>query len=106
MEPFNERPPLELNGKQTRMLRSMGHHLRPVVTLGKEGFTEKALTQLKQCLTAHELVKIKILETCPINRTEASRRLAQQTGASLVQVLGRTILLYLPHPDKPVIHLP
>ena len=98
--------PMELTGKQKRFLRGLGHSLRPVVTAGKQGLTDRLLHELEQCLTAHELVKVKVLESCPLSREELGPRLAEATGSALAQTLGRTLLLYRPHPEEPGLVLP
>lgn len=91
---------LKLTGKQARHLRALGHKLKPIVMVGKEAVTEKLTTSCKEQLAVHELIKVKILESCPQDRKEVATELAQQTGASIAQILGRTILLYLPSPAQ------
>lgn len=83
-----------LTGKQVRHLRALGHHLKPVVLIGKEGVSTSLITTIDECLLDHELLKIKLLETCPADRREAALEIAQKTGSCVAQVLGRTILLY------------
>jgi RNA-binding protein len=97
---------MELSGKQRRFLRALGHHLKPEIQIGKHGVTPALIEQLEHCLLAHELVKVKVLEASPIGREEAGRALAGATGGGLAQTLGRTLLLYRPHPEEPKIELP
>jgi RNA-binding protein len=83
-------------------LRAAGHHLSPVVQVGKEGVTAPVLRQLDRALLDHELVKVKIGSETPEDRFEAAEALlAGAPGAGLVQILGRTLLLYRRHPKKP-----
>jgi RNA-binding protein len=82
-----------LTGKQRRALRAMGHHLEPVVIVGQSGVTEGVLSAVTQALNDHELIKVKINEG-PETRQEAAARMAEGTGAELVQLLGRTALLF------------
>lgn len=96
---------MELTGKQKRTLRALGHHLRPGITVGKQGVAETVLGQLEDNLLAHELVKVKVLRTCPLDTGDVAERLSHATGAVLAQSVGRTLLLYRPHPEKPVIQL-
>lgn len=84
-----------------RRLRAAGHHLAPVVQVGKEGVTEAVLRQLDGALAAHELVKVKIGTESPEDRFEAAGRLGAESGAAVAQVLGRTVLVYRKHPEKP-----
>lgn len=87
-------------------MRALGHHLKPVVQVGKEGVTPAAAAAADQALRDHELIKVKVGESCPLARQEAADALAAATGSEIAQVLGRTFLLYRPDPEEPGIHLP
>lgn len=97
---------MNLTGKQRRYLRAMGHGLKPIITIGKQGLSAALLRELDQCLLAHELVKVKILESCPVSRDDAGAELSAATASALAQTIGRTVLLYRPHPEEPRIELP
>ncbi|SDE14312.1 ribosome assembly RNA-binding protein YhbY [Desulfuromonas thiophila] len=94
-----------LTGKQIRHLRALGHHLQPVVLIGKEELSSRLLGSVEEALASHELIKIKLQEGCLTDRREVASQLAQACNAQQVQVLGRTILLYRPS-DKNRIELP
>lgn len=96
---------MKLNGKQIRFLRGLGHHLQPVVMIGKEEVTSRVITAAEEALQAHELIKLKLQEGCMTDRREVAARLADATGSSVVQVLGKTILLYR-RGEEPEIQLP
>lgn len=85
---------------QARYLRGLGHHLSPVAMIGKEGITEKLTGAVEDVLTAHELIKVRVQENCPLARKDAAEELARRTGAACVQVLGRTFLLYRENRDR------
>lgn len=87
------------------MLRGLGHVLRPVVLVGKEGITDGVISSIKEALIDHELVKTRLLQSCDIDKDEAAQELSERAGAVLVQRIGKTILLYAPHPTDPVISL-
>ncbi len=84
-----------------KTLRAAGHHLSPVVQVGKEGVSEAVLRQLDAQLAVHELVKVRIGTESPEDRFEAAERLGDAAGAQIAQVLGRTVLVYRRHPEKP-----
>ncbi len=84
---------MSLNGKQRRRLRALGHHLEPVVIIGQSGVTPGVVSATQQALNDHELIKVKVGEG-PEERHEAAEKLAQETGAEVAQVLGRTFLLF------------
>jgi len=92
---------VELTSGQKKALRGMGHHLEPVVYVGKEGLSPALLKSTQAALQAHELIKIKLGQNCPIERNRAGEELTKSTGAALVQIIGRMILLYRPNPDLP-----
>ena len=94
-----------LTGKQKRYLRGVGHHLKPVIMVGKGEITEALVGETVEALAAHELIKVKILESCLLDRNEAAIELAASSGAEVAQVLGRTILLYK-QGKEPKIELP
>jgi RNA-binding protein len=87
--------------KLRKALRAAGHHLAPVVQVGKEGVTDAVLAQLDAQLTAHELVKVRVGTESPEDRFEAADRLGAAAGAQIAQILGRTVLVYRRHPEKP-----
>lgn len=95
-----------LTGRSIRYLRGLGHHLDPIVQIGKEGITDAVVEATRTALLAHELIKVKVLQEAPIDRTEAGAALAERSGSTLAQTLGRTLLLYKRHPSKPKITLP
>ena len=94
-----------LTGKQRRTLRALGHHLKPVVQIGHEDITEGVVKAVDEQLTAHELIKIKVGEGASSTRDQVGEALAEKTASELVQILGRTLLLYRRHPEKPKIQL-
>ena len=94
-----------LTGKQRRQLRALGHHLEPVVQVGKEGATAGVVVALEAALRDHELVKVRLGESAPGDRHDLAAALAAVCGSELVQVLGRTVLLYRRHPADPQIEL-
>jgi RNA-binding protein len=84
-----------------RTLRALGHPLDPVVQIGKQGATPAVLKQVGQALLDHELIKVKLGTECPETRFELGERFGAEAGVNVVQILGRTILLYKRHPKKP-----
>jgi RNA-binding protein len=89
-----------LTGKQVRYLRGLGHHLKPLAMLGREGITDTVIGAVDAVLDAHELVKVKVGNGCPLDRKEAAASLAARTFSAEVQVLGKTILLFRQNLDR------
>jgi len=97
---------VKLTGKQKRHLRGLGHHLEPVVFVGKNQLTDALLADLGNALRSHELVKLKLQDAVTARPRELAVELAVKSGAELVQVIGRTVLLFLRNDEKPGITLP
>ena len=96
-----------LTTKQRAHLRSLAHPLRPLIHVGKEGVTQTAVGAVEAAFNTRELLKVKVLEGAPQSAKESAEALAAGiNGAHLVQVIGRTVVLYRPHPEKPEIKLP
>jgi len=95
-----------LNGKQRRFLRGLGHHLDPVVQVGKDGLSEGLVGALDVALEQHELIKIKLGESAGADRRTIGAALAEAASGDLVQVLGRTVLVYRRRAKDPQIQLP
>lgn len=97
---------MTMSGKQRRYLRSLGHSVRPTVFVGRDGITGSVIAALQSALEANELIKVKLQEGYLGERRSAGKELALQTGAEVVQVLGKTILLFRRNPNDPKVELP
>lgn len=94
-----------LTSKQRAKLRGIASTADTIGQIGKGGITETVVDQVSQALTARELVKYRVLETCPLSPKEVAQELAQKTGAQVVNVIGSCVVLYRSNPEKPVIEL-
>jgi RNA-binding protein len=97
---------MSLSGKQRRFLRAEAHSLEPVVVVGKEGLSETVVDAVQAALLSHELIKVRVLESSPVERKEVSERLPAVVKAQLAGLVGRVLILYKRHPQKPRIVLP
>ena len=95
-----------MTGQQKRYLCALAHALKPVVNIGKSGLTDDAFKQIEARLLANELIKVKVMENSPLSQKECAAELDGREGVSVVQVIGKTLVLYRPHPEEPVITLP
>lgn len=95
-----------LNAKQRAHLRSLAHHLKPILQIGKEGITDQAVRAIQDALNTRELLKVKVQESAPMSAAAAGEALAARVADSHhVQTIGRTVVLYRPHPENPQIRL-
>ena len=83
-----------LTGKQKRFLRALGHGLKPVILVGKGDVSEALIRESSEALASHELIKVKVLESCMMDRHSVAEELSAACEAEIAQVLGRTLLIY------------
>ena len=95
-----------LTGKQKRFLRGMATTMEAIVQVGKSSVNDSVIFSLNEALAARELVKVKVLKNCLDEVSEVAEALSEASGAELVQIIGRNVLLYRQHPEKPTIVLP
>jgi RNA-binding protein len=57
-------------------------------------------------LADHELIKVKLMPECPLERDEVGTQLVSESGADCAGTIGRVVILYRPHPESPTIRLP
>ena len=98
--------PTPLSSKARRHLKALGHHLTPVILVGKDGITSSLVEATKTALRDHELIKVKLGENAAGDRHALSDELAAQAQAHMIGLIGRMFLLYRRHPNKPTIELP
>lgn len=91
---------MALTQNQKKYLKGLAHHLKPVIQIGNNGLSENLMSELEQTLDHHELLKIKINGGDREERKEVIDGVVAQTGAELVQVIGKTFVLYRANPDK------
>ncbi len=93
--------PPKLSSRQKKFLKGLGHGLTANVQIGKEGITERLIAATDLELTRHELVKVKIGTNSSVEKHAASEHLPAATSSALVQLLGKTMLLFRRSPDLP-----
>lgn len=98
-------PVAPLSVKQRCHLRGLGHHLLPIVQIGKDGITDELCEAAWTALWRHELIKLRVLESAQLERHEAAAELSRRLGAALVQVMGGTVLLYRRRPTDILPHV-
>lgn len=83
-----------LDNKQKKILRTLAQSRSALFQIGKDGVNDNMIKSVSDSLEAHELVKLNLLKTCPINVREAAYDIASGTSSEVVQIIGRTFVLY------------
>ncbi|MFW6061348.1 MAG: YhbY family RNA-binding protein [Planctomycetota bacterium] len=89
----------ELTGKEKRELRSQGRRMPALVRVGKAGLSAALHGQLADALSRQELVKVRLQAASAHQRQDQAERLAAAVGATLVEIVGSSALLYRPRQD-------
>ena len=95
-----------VTSKQGAYLRGLANSLEPILHMGKGGLSDAMIRQADDALTAREIIKGKALETAPVSARETAEAIAEAVGAEVVQVVGRTFVLYRRNEKEPQIQLP
>lgn len=97
---------MELTNKQKQFLKSTAHPLKPVVMLGNNGLTEGVMAEIELALEHHELIKVKIPGEDKEERQLICDAIARESGCCVVQLIGKTVILYLKKTEDAKIQLP
>lgn len=95
-----------MTSKQRAYLRSLANKLEPIVHAGKGGISDAMIRQADDALEARELIKGKVLETAPATAREIAEEIAAAVNAEVVQVIGRTFVLFRQKQKDSQIKLP
>lgn len=83
-----------ITSKQRAYLRSLSVDLQTITQIGKGGISKNLIKTVDDALEARELIKLSVLENSEETARSAADSIAEATGADVVAVLGRKIVLY------------
>jgi RNA-binding protein len=93
-----------LTSQQRAALKSKAHHLKPLIQIGQNGFTDGVLKELQVVLETHELIKLQLPgQSDAEEKKDALSELEEQLPEHTFVVgrIGRTVILYLEkHPQE------
>ncbi len=92
--------PIPLTPRERGRLKARAHALEPRVIVGQAGLTGAVVAEIDRALTAHELIKVKILADRG-TREEVADAIAERTDAAQVQSVGKVVVLWRPKPEEP-----
>ena len=90
--------PIALRPRQRAHLKARAHALNPIVQIGQGGASETLVAEVDRALTAHGLIKVKLAGD-RAERDALATLLSDRTDASIVQQVGRIVVLWRPRPD-------
>ena len=83
-----------LTKQEKQFLKQQAHSLKPIFQVGKNGINDEMIKGISDALEHRELIKISILQNCSADKNEVAFDLQRLTKGEVVQIIGKTIVLY------------
>jgi RNA-binding protein len=93
-------PALQLSIADRKAHRAEAHHLDPVVMIGNDGLTPAIVKETDAALSAHGLIKVRVLGDDRAARDAMYTQLADQLNAAPIQHIGKLLVFWRPKPAK------
>lgn len=97
---------MNLTSKQRAYLKSLSNNIDPIFQIGKSSFSPELAKSVSEALEKRELVKLSVLKNCMDDPKELAQLVAERTHSTVVQVIGKKLILYRPSKKAPKIELP
>jgi RNA-binding protein len=85
---------MTLTPKIRQELKGKAHKLKPVVSIGNNGFSDAVSKELDRALNDHELIKVKVALEDRDARKAVIEEMCAGVSAELVQQIGKIVVLY------------
>jgi putative YhbY family RNA-binding protein len=92
---------LQLSPVERRALKARAHALEPTVLVGSGGLTPAVAGEIDRNLTAHGLIKVRVMGDDRTARADILKRICDDLSAAPVQHIGKILVVYRPKPEVP-----
>src|SRR5215217_6508409 len=92
-------PAIQLTIAERKAHRAEAHHLDPVVMIGNDGLTAAVKKETDAALSAHGLIKVRVLGDDREAREAIYQQLADELNAAPIQHIGKLLVLWRPKPE-------
>lgn len=89
-----------LNNSEKKALKALANTLKIKYQLGKSEITDTSIDMFDKALIAHELIKIDVMKSVTTELMQLALDLSSKLKAEVVNVIGRTIVLYRENPKN------
>ena len=89
-----------MTSKQRAYLKGIASTYESILQIGKGSITPEICEATREALAARELIKVNVLKNCADDPGAVAHLLAERTGAQVVQVIGRKIVLFKQNAKK------
>jgi RNA-binding protein len=93
-------PAIQLSVAERKAHRAEAHHLDPVVMIGNEGLTPAVKKETDAALSAHGLIKVRVLGDDREQRNAIYQQLCEDLNAAAIHHIGKILVLWRPKPAK------
>lgn len=97
---------MDLTSKQRAHLKSLSNNIDSIFQIGKSSFSPELAKSVSEALEKRELIKVSVLKNCMDDPKELAQLVSERTHSTIVQVIGKKIILYRPSKKDPKIVLP
>ena len=91
--------PVSLTPRERAHLKARAHAFEPRVQVGQAGLSDAVVKEIDRALTAHELIKVKILAERDARR-EIADAISTRTDSAQVHSVGKVVVLWRPNPEE------
>ena len=92
-----------LTSKQRATLRGIASTYETIFQVGKGGISDTLVQQVSDALRKRELIKIHVLDNCPLSAREAAEELSEKDGIRCGTGHRQPAGLFKRNPKEPVI---
>lgn len=85
---------MNLTSKQRAYLKSKAQVIDPILQIGKSSVTTELISSISEAIEKRELVKLHILQNCLDDPKEIANTIAERTQSTVVQIIGKKIVLF------------
>jgi RNA-binding protein len=85
---------MSLSNAEKKRYRSIGHNLKPIVSIAEKGITDNIRLELKRALDDHELIKIKIVTSERADKKNLTKLICDELKAECIQSVGHMALIF------------
>ena len=92
---------LQLSPVERGALKARAHTIAPTVLVGSGGLTPSVASEIDRSLSAHELIKVRVMGDDRNAREDILKRICDDLSAAPIQHIGKILVIYRPKPDAP-----
>ena len=88
----------KINSSQRSYLKSLAHHYKPIINIGKVGINEGVLKSIDIVLDSRELIKIKFNDFKQ-EKNQLTTKISKKLKCHIIGIIGHTVILFRKNPN-------